>query len=243
MATETNKLIWVRGNRQLLIIPLQVEVVQDGTQQRVVEDFYPEEEDEVEVVLIKPHFKKRYTPVVDGNLLRVTEDGTIGTGCYGVGVTVTRFNEVRYRSFWDKQIVVTEANDSVLEEWHEFQQMNATERAAVLFFAKGDKGDPFTYDDFTPEQLAALKGDKGDDGDSAYKIAVDHGYEGTEEEWLESLHGEDGEDGADGTCITATYDVDTEGVLWCDTHTDSTEDVPLTLDDDGNLVLEINTEE
>ena len=27
---------------------------------------------------------------------------------------------------------------------------------------KGDKGDPFTYDDFTPEQLASLKGPKGD---------------------------------------------------------------------------------
>ena len=29
---------------------------------------------------------------------------------------------------------------------------------------KGDKGDPFTYSDFTAEQLAALKGDKGDTG-------------------------------------------------------------------------------
>ena len=29
---------------------------------------------------------------------------------------------------------------------------------------KGDKGDPFTYSDFTTEQLAALKGDKGDTG-------------------------------------------------------------------------------
>ena len=27
---------------------------------------------------------------------------------------------------------------------------------------KGDKGDPFTYDDFTTEQLASLKGEKGD---------------------------------------------------------------------------------
>ena len=27
---------------------------------------------------------------------------------------------------------------------------------------KGDKGDPFTYEDFTPEQLEALKGSKGD---------------------------------------------------------------------------------
>ena len=31
---------------------------------------------------------------------------------------------------------------------------------------KGDKGDAFTYEDFTPEQLAALKGDKGDKGDA-----------------------------------------------------------------------------
>jgi hypothetical protein len=30
---------------------------------------------------------------------------------------------------------------------------------------KGDKGDPFTYEDFTPEQLAALKGEKGDKGE------------------------------------------------------------------------------
>lgn len=30
---------------------------------------------------------------------------------------------------------------------------------------KGDKGDPFTYEDFTPEQLAALKGPKGDPGE------------------------------------------------------------------------------
>ena len=31
----------------------------------------------------------------------------------------------------------------------------------------------------------------GEDGASAYQIAVAHGYEGTEDEWLESLHGQD----------------------------------------------------
>lgn len=30
---------------------------------------------------------------------------------------------------------------------------------------KGEKGDPFTYEDFTPEQLEALRGEKGDVGD------------------------------------------------------------------------------
>ena len=88
--------------------------------------------------------------------------------------------------------------------------------------AKGDKGDPFTYKDFTPEQLASLKGEKGDKGDngndgkdgadgytpvkgvdyfdgvngkSAYQIAVDNGFIGTEAEWLASLRGADGKDG------------------------------------------------
>ena len=66
---------------------------------------------------------------------------------------------------------------------------------------KGDKGDAFTYDDFTPEQLAALKGadgQNGADGRSAFEIAVAGGYSGTEAEWIESLKGADGKNGIDG---------------------------------------------
>ena len=73
---------------------------------------------------------------------------------------------------------------------------------------KGDKGDAFTYDDFTPEQLAALKGVDGKDGQngkdgadgqngadgkdgkSAFEIAQENGFVGTETAWLESLKGE-----------------------------------------------------
>ena len=43
-----------------------------------------------------------------------------------------------------------------------------------------------------------LKGEKGDNGASAYDIAVAHGFVGTEAEWLESLKGEPGKDGAQG---------------------------------------------
>lgn len=39
---------------------------------------------------------------------------------------------------------------------------------------------------------------KGDPGESAYQIAVDHGYVGTEEEWLASLHGVPGAQGPQG---------------------------------------------
>ena len=57
---------------------------------------------------------------------------------------------------------------------------------------KGEKGDPFTYNDFTPEQLLALKGENGIDGKSAYQIAVEKGFVGTEAEWIASLKGETG---------------------------------------------------
>ena len=49
----------------------------------------------------------------------------------------------------------------------------------------------------TPDLYAQLlkrieDAEKGLDGKSAYEIAVEHGYVGTEEEWLESLKGKDG---------------------------------------------------
>lgn len=46
--------------------------------------------------------------------------------------------------------------------------------------------------------LQTIHGKDGEDGKSAYEIAVDHGFEGTESAWLESLHGKDGRDGIDG---------------------------------------------
>ena len=52
----------------------------------------------------------------------------------------------------------------------------------------------------TPDLYAQLlhKIQEGGSGMSAYDIAVKHGFEGTETEWLESLHGKDGRDGKDG---------------------------------------------
>lgn len=55
---------------------------------------------------------------------------------------------------------------------------------------KGDKGDPFRYEDFTPEQLAALKGPKGDKG-------------------------EDGRDGASATADNAKALL-LQGNVWCE---------------------------
>ncbi len=40
-----------------------------------------------------------------------------------------------------------------------------TESIFLANYLRGEKGDPFRYEDFTPEQLAALKGPQGDRGE------------------------------------------------------------------------------
>lgn len=63
--------------------------------------------------------------------------------------------------------------------------------------ASGFEGDeppiPPTPDLYTQLIKCIKNTEKGLDGKSAYEIAVEHGFIGTEEEWLASLHGKDGE--------------------------------------------------
>ena len=59
---------------------------------------------------------------------------------------------------------------------------------------KGDTGDPFTYSDFTDEQLAGLKGPKGDKGDKGDSFT----YSDFTDEQLEALQGPKGDKGEKG---------------------------------------------
>ena len=80
---------------------------------------------------------------------------------------------------------------------------------------RGPKGEPFRYEDFTPEQLEALKGpkgDKGEDGLSAFNIAQLNGFQGTYVEWLKSLKGKDG---ASATADNA-HQLLLQGNVWCE---------------------------
>lgn len=52
------------------------------------------------------------------------------------------------------------------------------------------------------EQIQTINGKDGADGKSAYQVAVDNGFDGTEAEWLETLKGKDGSDGQDGVSCT-----------------------------------------
>lgn len=61
--------------------------------------------------------------------------------------------------------------------------------------AAGEKGEPGEKGD---TGAAGKDGRDGTDGASAYEIAVQHGYSGSETAWLESLHGADGAKGDTG---------------------------------------------
>ncbi|MGN1298078.1 MAG: hypothetical protein ACI4VH_06680 [Clostridia bacterium] len=67
----------------------------------------------------------------------------------------------------------------------------------------------------------------GTNGKSAYEIAVENGFTGTEEEWLASLKGQDGASGKDG--INGTNGIDGEDgksayQIWLDKGNEGTEE-------------------
>ena len=69
-----------------------------------------------------------------------------------------------------------------------------------LPYKKGPKGDPFTYSDFTPEQLAELKGEKGDTGAQGPQgVKGDKGDKGdTGEQGIQGVQGLKGDKGDNG---------------------------------------------
>ncbi len=138
---ENDKAIWVRGNKQPLLIPLEQEVIrQDG--EMIIEPYYPEGGATVNVYLVSRKKKYHFRPTVDGNLLSITDNGNIPAGCYGLEVTVINEDDTPFRSYWPDQVVVTDSNPSVLQEWNEFKQQGVQARAALFFFAKGDYSKP-----------------------------------------------------------------------------------------------------
>lgn len=69
--------------------------------------------------------------------------------------------------------------------------------------AKKELGFTGTFEEF----LTKFKGERGQDGKSAYEIAVENGYTGNKEQWLESLKGRDGERGRDGRNGLSAYEL------------------------------------
>ena len=91
---------------------------------------------------------------------------------------------------------------------HELSDINGADN---LKGEKGEKGDPFTYEDFTPEQLEALKGADG--------TMV---FEDLTPEQKESLKGDKGDRGDSGVYIGTEEPTDENINVWIDTDGTST---------------------
>ena len=68
---------------------------------------------------------------------------------------------------------------------------------SYVLYAQAAGDEVLSYQEWL-NSVRGPQGEAGEDGKSAYEIAVENGFEGTEEEWLASLKGQDGEDGKDG---------------------------------------------
>lgn len=90
----------------------------------------------------------------------------------------------------------------------------------------------------TKDELKSIKtqqGEPGKPGKSAYEIAVDHGFSGSEEEWLKSLHGKDGTSSSSGGGTTPTGD----NSLSIEAISELIEDnLTAKIDKQGNLVVD-----
>lgn len=78
----------------------------------------------------------------------------------------------------------TSTIDSLAENVEQFEEVVCNYKLKVLkegFLTKGEVGYP---------GIQGPMGMKGEPGESAYEIAVRHGFEGTEEEWIESFKSE-----------------------------------------------------
>lgn len=69
---------------------------------------------------------------------------------------------------------------------------------------QGPKGEPGLQG---PAGVQGDTGPRGPDGFSAYEIAKNNGFVGTESDWLQSLNGRDGVDGADGADGLSAYQI------------------------------------
>lgn len=94
-----------------------------------------------------------------------------------------------------------------------------------------NKPDVATKDDL--KKIQTTPGNPGKNGKSAYEIAVEHGFVGSEDDWLKSLHGKDGTSSGDSKGDTS---LSTEAITdLIKQHLKARLDVK-----SGNLVVDVN---
>lgn len=171
----------VQGNVLRLNIPLQVKIrntEQEEPTERT-EDFYPSLDNPTIVKLTSDYKTVNFDAEVDGNVVKVEDKGTLKTGCYQIEVICKGDNGNPYRFAEPCVIhVVNYTKDADIEAGVEYEVETYTlEGAYFIKGEKGDKGDPFTWEDFTEEEILLLQKPAQDKADEVTEL---------QEQWSEA---------------------------------------------------------
>jgi hypothetical protein len=143
---------WVQGNTLPLAVKLYEIVAIDGGFKRQA---YEAPAGSIYAARIVGKRTYNYECEVSGNVVTFVDDGTLPCGYYGVEVTVKE-PERNLRTFKCMQLEIVSCSCEM--NLGEFLSPDALAADSdVFFWAKGDKGDPLTYDDLTEEQKADLR--------------------------------------------------------------------------------------
>ena len=146
------KIKWVKGNTLTLLLPLyEVTIDEHGEATRT--PYTPPAGSELTAGIVAPFKVYEYDADFEDSTVSFTDDGTLPCGKYGVEVKVKEPDR-NLRTFKCCQIEIV--NCTVELELGDI----LAEESVVLdadYFVQGPKGDPFTYDDFTPEQIVELQ--------------------------------------------------------------------------------------
>lgn len=103
----------LQGNTFTLAIPLRVYIIDEGDV--VLEDYTPDEGDEVVITLKGPRRFYTYTPRIDGNLARIDLGGYELCGLYSVAVAITKDDGQKLRTYRGAQLSIVESIDAVTD--------------------------------------------------------------------------------------------------------------------------------
>lgn len=139
------KIKHVFGNHLRLAIPLQklVRTLEDGQVVERAEDFFPNPDFPVSVVLTGYNRQKTYEAAMEGNVATIEDDGTLPVGRYQVEVIAhdAEGRQVRYMQR-DAVAIVNATADAGIEPGIEFDAEAQMLEGAVFIYAEGSQPAP-----------------------------------------------------------------------------------------------------
>ena len=133
---------WVQGNKLTLALPLQIVYLSaDG---KTKEEYTPPARSAITIVLRGKFRSFNYAAeIVDGNVLRIVDNGDLPVDSYSVIIAVVEPNGTKRRCKWNYIINVYDSTDKVLDYFDDFPDWGsgAILEGSVFFTTAGGMGE------------------------------------------------------------------------------------------------------